>query len=433
MNNGKKRVVVTGLGAVTPIGNTVEEFKQSLIAGKSGIVRTTQFDTENFEVKIAAEVKNFAASDWMDKKDARKMCRFSQFAVAATVQALTQAKLLEPTEEAAPGDAPAQNKRVKSDPWKTGIVLGNGIGGFEVVTESFRKLFENGPRRMPPLTVPMMIGNEAAGNISMIFGAKGPALTQVTACASGADALGQALDLIRSGRVDVVIAGGTEACIVPFAVGGFQMLKALSTKHNDEPEKASRPFSLDRDGFVLGEAAGILILESEEHAKARGAEILAEFAGYGVTADAYHITAPDPSGEGGGRAIKFALEDAGLKPEDIQYYNAHGTSTELNDATETKMLKYAFGDHARKLKISSTKSMTGHCVAGGGGIEAIACILAIRDGFFPPTINLDNPDPECDLDYVPNKVQYGTITAAASGNLGFGGHNGVVVFRKYEG
>jgi 3-oxoacyl-[acyl-carrier-protein] synthase II len=427
----KQKVVVTGMGAVTPIGNTVEEFKTSLIAGKSGIGPITQFDTKDFDVRIAGEIKNFNPSEWMDKKDARKMCRFTQIAVAATVQALDQAKLLEPTAEDAKGDAPAQNKRIKAKAARTGIVLGNGIGGFEVVSESFRKLFETGPRRMLPLTIPMMIGNEAAGNISMIFGTRGPAYTQVTACASGVDALGQALDLVRSGRADVVIAGGTESCIVPFAIGGFQMLKALTSTHNDEPEKASRPFSSDRNGFVLGEAAGILVLESEEHAKARDAEILAEFAGYGGTADAYHITAPEPSGEGGGRAIKLALEDAGLRPEDIQYYNAHGTSTELNDVTETRMLKYAFGGHAKKLKISSIKSMTGHCVAGSGGIEAIACILAIRQGFFPPTINLENPDPECDLDYVPNKTQYGTIDAAASGNLGFGGHNGVVVFRRY--
>ncbi|MDR2741419.1 MAG: beta-ketoacyl-ACP synthase II, partial [Treponema sp.] len=310
-------------------------------------------------------------------------------------------------------------------------VLGNGIGGFEVVSESFRKLFESGPKRMLPLTVPMMIGNEAAGNISMLYGIKGPAYTQVTACASGTDALGQALDLIRAGRCDVVIAGGTESCIVPFAVGGFNMLKALSTRHNGDPEKASRPFDADRDGFVLAEGAGILVLESEDHAKGRDAEILAEFAGYGGSADAYHITSPEPSGAGGGRAIKLALADAGLEAEDIQYYNAHGTSTELNDLTETRMIKEAFGPHAYKMKVSSTKSMTGHCIAGGGGIEAIACILAIREGFLPPTINLDNPDPACDLDYVPNKVQYGEINAAVSGSLGFGGHNGVVVFRRY--
>jgi 3-oxoacyl-[acyl-carrier-protein] synthase II len=310
--------------------------------------------------------------------------------------------------------------------------MGNGIGGFEVVSESFKKLFGSGPKRTLPLTVPLLIANEAAGNISMMFGTKGPALTQITACASGTDALGQGLDLIRSGRCDVVIAGGTEATIVPFAVGGFQMLKALSTNRCAEPEKASRPFDADRDGFVLSEGAGVLILESEEHAKKRGAKVIAEFAGYGASADAYHITAPDPSGEGCAAAIKKALKDSGLKPEDIQYYNAHGTSTEINDPTETKSLKIAFGDHAYKMKVSSTKSMTGHCIAGGGGLEAIACILAIRDGFFPPTINLDNPDPECDLDYVPNKAQYSEVNAAASGSLGFGGHNGVVVFKKYR-
>jgi 3-oxoacyl-[acyl-carrier-protein] synthase II len=403
----------------------VEEFKQSLIAGKSGIGKITQFDTTGFDVTIAGEVKDFNASQWIDKKDARKMARFTQFAVAAAAQALKQADLLE--------DAGEGRQRIKGDPNRAGVVLGNGIGGYEIVNESFHKLFDNGPRRMLPLTVPLMINNEAAGNISMIYGLRGPAYTQVTACASGADALGQALDLIRSGRCDVVVSGGTEACITAFAIGGFQMLKALSSKRCDTPEKASRPFDADRDGFILGEGAGILVLETEEHAKARGAVILAEFAGYGGSADAYHITAPDPSGDGGGTAMKYALEDAGVRPEEVQYYNAHGTSTEINDATETRMLKYAFGDHAYKLKISSIKSMTGHCVAGGGGLEAIACILAIRKGFFPPTINLENPDPACDLDYVPNKVQYGTVNVAVSGNFGFGGHNGIVVFRKYNG
>ena len=421
-----KRVVVTGLGVVSPIGNSVEEFETSIKAGKSGIGPITAFDTTGFEVTIAAEVKNFDPSRWIDKKDARKMARFTQFAAAGAAQALTQAGLLETT-----GTEGGVNRRIKSDPEKTGIVLGNGIGGFEIVTESFHKLFDNGPRRMLPLTIPLMIGNEAAGTISMLYGTKGPAYTQVTACASGTDALGQALDLIRSGRCEVVISGGTESCVVPFAVGGFQMLKALSSKRNQEPEKASRPFDAGRDGFVLGEGAGILVLESLEHAKKRGAAILAEFAGYGGSADAYHITAPDPTGEGGGRAIKLALADAGLKPGQLHYYNAHGTSTEINDPTETKMIKYAFGDHAYKLKISSTKSMTGHCIAGSGGLEAITCILAIRGGYFPPTINLENPDPACDLDYVPNKIQYGAVDAAASGSLGFGGHNGVVVFRKY--
>jgi 3-oxoacyl-[acyl-carrier-protein] synthase II len=426
MINKMKKVVVTGMGAISPIGTSVEEFSAALKAGKSGIGKITQFDTAGFDVTIAGEVKDFDPSRWMDKKDARKMCRFTQFAAAAAAQALEQAGLLETVDT---GEGP--KKRLRAHPERTGVVVGNGIGGFEVVSESFRKLFEQGPRRMLPLTIPLMIPNEAAANISIVFGALGPALTQVTACASGADALGQALDLIRSGRCDVIISGGTEACIVPFAIGGFQMLKALSTKRCGEPEKASRPFDADRDGFVLGEAAGILVLESEEHARARGAAVLAEFAGYGCTCDAYHITSPDPSGEGGGRAIKLALEDAGLRPEEVQYYNAHGTSTEINDPTETKMLKYAFGSHAYKMKVSGIKSMTGHCVAGSGGLEAIACILAIREGFYPPTINLENPDPACDLDYVPNKVKYGEINAAASGNLGFGGHNGVVVFKKY--
>jgi 3-oxoacyl-[acyl-carrier-protein] synthase II len=421
-----RKVVVTGMGAISPVGNSVDEFADALKAGRSGIAAITAFDTANFDARIAGEVKNFDPTRWMDKRDARKMCRFTQLAVAAAAEALGQAGLVETVA------GPEGNlRRVKSDPFRTGVVLGNGIGGFEVVGESFRKLFESGPRRMFPLTVPMMIPNEASGNISMIFGAKGPALTQVTACASGADALGNALDLIRAGRCDTMIAGGTEACILPFAVGGFQMLKTLSTKRCDDPEKASRPFDADRDGFVLGEAAGVLVLESEDHAKGRGADILAEFAGYGGTADAYHITSPDPSGEGGGRAIQLALEDGGLRPEEVQYYNAHGTSTEINDPTETKMIKYAFGDHAYKMKVSSIKSMTGHCVAGSGGLEAAACILAIREGFYPPTINLDRADPACDLDYVPKKVQYGKIRAALSGNLGFGGHNGVVAFREY--
>ena len=412
------------MGVISPIGNSTGEFSAALKAGKSGITKITQFDTTGFDVTIAGEVKDFDPSRWIEKKESRKMARFTQFAVAASFQALEQAGLLGPVNEEG-------RRLVTSDAERTGVVMGNGMGGFEIVTESFHKLFESGPKRMLPLTVPLMIANEAAGNISMIFGAKAMAYTQVTACASGADALGQALDLIRAGRADVIISGGTEATITAFAIGSFQMLKALSTKRCNEPEKASRPFDADRDGFVLGEGAGVLILESEEHARSRGAKIIAEFAGYGATADAYHITAPDPSGKSGGEAIKKALADAGLKPEDIQYYNAHGTSTGINDPTETKMLKYAFGEHAYRMKVSSIKSMTGHCVSGSGVFEAIACILAINEGFFPPTINLENPDPECDLDYVPNKVQYGNINAAASGNLGFGGHNGVVVFRKY--
>jgi 3-oxoacyl-[acyl-carrier-protein] synthase II len=420
----KKKVVVTGMGIISPIGKTIDDFCESLKAGKSGIGKITSFDTTNFDVTIAGEVNDFDSSLWIDKREARKMARFTQFAAAATAQALADAGLIDKAE-------PSEKRLVKCEAERIGIVLGNGIGGFDIVTDSMKKLFNDGPKRMPPLTIPMMIPNEAAGNISMMFGTKGPAYTQITACAAATDAMGQALDLIRCGRCDVVIAGGTEASILPFSIGGFQMLKALSSKRCNEPEKASRPFDADRDGFVMSEGAGILILESEEHAKKRGAKILVEFAGYGASADAYHITSPDPTGNGGAAAVINALADAGMKPEDIQYYNAHGTSTEINDPTETKMIKIAFGDHAYKMKISSTKSMHGHCVAAAGGVEAIACILAIRNGFYPPTINLDNPDPECDLDYVANKVQYGEINAAASGSLGFGGHNGVVVFRKY--
>jgi 3-oxoacyl-[acyl-carrier-protein] synthase II len=414
-----KKVVVTGMGVISPIAKSVDEFSAALKAGKSGLCRITQFDTALHKVKVAGEVKDFDPAVWIDVKDARKMARFTQFAVAGARQALAQAGLLD------------ASRKLNCEAERCGVVLGNGIGGFEVITESFRKLFDAGPDRMLPLTVPLMIGNEAAGNISIVYGIKGLAYTQVTACASGTDALGQALDLIRSGRCDVVVSGGAEACISSFGVGGFERLQALSTCYNDEPERASRPFDLKRDGFVLGEGAGILVLESEEHAKGRGQPVLAEFAGYGGSADACHITAPEPSGEGGARAIRLALADAGLKPEDVQYYNAHGTSTKINDVVETRMLKAAFGEQAYKLKVSSTKSMIGHCVAAGGGLEAIACILAIREGFFPPTINLENPDPECDLDYVPNKARFGVVNVAASGSLGFGGHNGVVVFRKY--
>ena len=413
------------MGVVSPIGNTVSDFCAALKAGKSGITKISRFDTTGFDATIAGEAGDFDPSVWLEKRDSRKMARFTQFAVAASAQALEQAGFLGPA-------GAGGRRRLTSDAERSGVVIGNGIGGWEVVSDSFRKLFDYGPDRMPPLTVPMMIENEAAGNVSMIFGARAFALTLVTACASGSDALGQALDLIRAGRADLVISGGAESCITPYSISAFQALNALSVKSCDEPEKASRPFDRERDGFVMGEGAGIIVLESEEHAKRRGAEILAEFAGYGASADAYHITSPEPSGAGGGAAIKKALADAELRPEEIQYYNAHGTSTEVNDAVETKMLKYAFGDHAYRMKVSSTKSMTGHCIGAAGGIEAVACILAIREGFYPPTINLENPDPDCDLDYVPNKVQYGEIRAAASGCCGFGGSNGVVVFKKYD-
>jgi 3-oxoacyl-[acyl-carrier-protein] synthase II len=351
----------------------------------------------------------------MESKDARKMALFSQYAVAAAVQAMKQAGLHEGG----------------FDPIRTGVYIGNGIGGFEILHASYGKFYLNGWQRMLPLTVPLLISNEAAGHIAIQYGIHGPALTSVTACSSGTDGLGAALDLIRSGRVDVCVSGGTEAALTPFTLGGFEMLKTLSTAYNDDPTKASRPFDKRRDGFVLGEGAGVMVLESEEHAKARGATILAEFAGYGASCDAYHITSPDPEGTGGALAMRLCMEDAGLKPSDVQYFNAHGTSTPINDPTETKALKLAFGESVRSLKISSTKSMTGHCIGGTGAIEAIIAVQAMREGFFPPTINQEESDPECDLDYVPNKGYAGKIDAVMSSTLGFGGHNGVVAFRRY--
>ena len=412
----QRRVVITGLGTVNPVGNDVASFWEGIREGRSGVGRITRVDASALEVKIAAEVKGFNPDQWMDAKAARKMALFSQYAVAATAQALKDAGL----------------DRESIDPFRTGIYIGNGIGGYEVIEESMGKYFAQGPRRILPLTVPEIISNEAAGNIAMAFGIKGFALTSVTACASGTDALGAALDMLRAGRCDVCVSGGTESAITGFGIGGFQIIRALSTKYNDTPEKASRPFDRDRDGFIMGEGAGILVLETLEHAQARGARIYAELAGYGVSCDAYHLTAPDPEGGGGARAITLALQDAGVAPDAVQYYNAHGTSTPLNDPLETKMIKLAFGDHARRLKISSTKSMTGHLIAAAGAVEAIACTLAIRDGFFPPTINLDHQDVEggCDLDYVPNTGVEGEIDVAVSGSLGFGGHNAVVVIRK---
>ena len=411
-----KKVVITGMGVVTPIGNDIETFWAAIKAGKSGLGPVTRFDVSNMDSKIAAEVKNFEPTLYMEKKEARKMALFTQFAVAAAVQAWNDAGL----------------ENGHDGPDRIAVMMGNGVGGIEIFEESYRKLLESGPSRMLPMTVPMMIMNEAAGNVAMRLGLKGPAITAATACASGSDAIGMAMDMIRAGRADVVIAGGTEGAISAFAMGGFCMLKALSTAYNDTPEKASRPFDKDRDGFVIGEGAGIMILESEEHAKKRGARIHAEVAGYGASCDGYHLTSPDPSGDGGARAIKLALADAGVKPEDVAYYNAHGTSTQINDPTETLMVKTAFGDHARKLRISSTKSMTGHLVAAAGAVEAIICALAIKDGFFPATINLDEPDPACDLDYTPNVGVSGTIDVAASASLGFGGHNACLVVRKYK-
>lgn len=414
----KRRVVVTGLGAVTPLGNTVDETWAGIREGRSGVGPITLFDTTDFKVKIAGEVKNFETAPWIDRKEARKMARFCQFVNVAAAQAIADAGFTKETISAA----------------KSGIMIGNGIGGFEVIEASIRKYVEAGNERIPPLSIPMLISNEGAGNISMLYGINGVSWTLATACASSTDSLGVALDLVRSGRMDVCVAGGTEAAITGFGIGSFSVLQTLATSFNDNPTKASRPFDKDREGFIMGEGAGILILEELEHAKARGAKIYAELAGYGGSSDAYHITSPNPDGSGGALAITRALEDAGVKPEEVQYYNAHGTSTPVNDPAETLMIKRAFGDHAYKMKVSSTKSMTGHCVGAAGAIEAIICVKAINDGFYPPTINLDNPDLEhgCDLDYVPNKGVEGNIDVTASGSLGFGGHNGVVIMRKYK-
>lgn len=411
-----RKVVVTGMGIVSPLGNSLDETWQGIKEGKSGIANITGFDCTDYKVQIAAEVKDFDASQFIDKREARKMARFTQFAVAAAVQAVKDAGLTKET--------------IDAD--RTGIMLGNGIGGFEIYESSFKKYFESGPARIPPMTVPLLIPNEAAGNISMLFGIHGPSWTLATACASGTDALGNALDMVRSGRVDMCLAGGTEATVTGFGIGSFMILQTLASDYNSEPAKACCPFDKKRSGFIMGEGAAILILEEYEHAKKRGAKIYAEFAGYGSSSDAYHLTSPDPSGTGGALAMTKALQDAGVKPEDVQYYNAHGTSTPINDPAETAMIKKAFGDHAYKMKVSSTKSMTGHCLGAAGALEAVFCVKAIQDGFFPPTINLTEPDLEahCDLDYVPNKGLSGDIRCAASGSLGFGGHNGVVVFKK---
>ena len=376
-----RKVVVTGLGAVTPLGNTLDESWQAVREGRSGISRITAFDTTDYECKIAGEVKNFDPSVWIDKKEARKMGRYSQFAVVAAIQAMK--------------DAGLSNDNMDAN--RAGVLIGNGIGGFDVLEASIKKYFEVGNSRIPPLSIPMLIPNEAPGNISMIFGLHGTALSLATACSSGTDALGLALDQIRSGRLDICLAGGTEATVTGYGIGCFQVLKTLATSYNDDPEKASRPFDVKREGFVMGEGAAILILEEYEHAKARGARIYAEFAGYGGSSDAYHITSPDPTGNGGALAMINAIADAGISPEDVQYYNAHGTSTPINDPAETAMIKKAFGDHAYKMKISSTKSMTGHCLGAAGAIEAIFCVKAIQEGFYPPTINLDNPDVEFGL------------------------------------
>lgn len=411
----KNRVVITGIGAITPVGIGKENFWDSLLAGKSGIEKTSRFDASEYTAQVAGEVKDFEPTDFIDKKEAKRMDRYTQFAVAATKLAIEDAKMdLE-----------------KEDSDRIGVIVGTGIGGIETLHTQYENLFAKGPSRISPFFIPMMIGNMAAGQVSISFGLQGPSSCVVTACATGTNAIGDAFRLIQRGEADVMVAGGTEACISPAAVAGFCSMKALCTDHNDEPAKASRPFDKTRSGFVMGEGAGVVILESLEHAEARGAHIYAEVVGYAYNSDAYHITSPSPGGVQAAKCMEKALADAGLKPEEIDYINAHGTSTHLNDMTETAAIKTVFGKHAYDLSISSIKSMTGHLLGAAGGIECIATALTIENDIMPPTINYEVPDEELDLDYVPNKARKRMVNAALSNSLGFGGHNACVILKKF--
>lgn len=408
----KRRVVVTGIGGVSPVGNSAEESWEAVIAGKSGIGMMTRLDREQFPVSVMAEVKDFDIEQYVSRKDARKMDRFTQYAVAASMMAMKDAQL-ELDDELA---------------LRTGVWIGSGIGGMESHEAQFRTFLEKGYRRVSPFFVPMMIPDMASGQVSIITGAKGINSCSVTACASGTNSIGDAFEVIVRGDADVMITGGAEAPITSMAVAGFISSTALSL--NEDPNTASRPFDKNRDGFVMGEGAGILILEEYEHAVKRGAKIYAEIVGYGATGDAHHITAPAPGGEGAARAMKQALAKAGVAPEQVDYINAHGTSTPYNDLFETMSAKNVFGEHAYKLAISSTKSMTGHLLGAAGGIEAIFTVKALQEGILPPTINLETPDPECDLDYVANEARKVDITYAMSNSLGFGGHNASLLFKK---
>jgi len=408
-----RRVVITGMGAITAIGNSVSDFWNGLTNSKSGAAPITLFDTEGYTTKFACEVKDLDPGDLFDTKELRKMDRYTLFAMMAAHEAVEDSGLdLE-----------------KIDLYKTGVVVGSGIGGMNTFETEHRKLVERGPRRVSPFFVPMMISDIAAGQISMRYGMKGPNYATVSACATGTHAIGDAMRLVKYGDADIMVCGGSEATVCPMGVAGFNNMKAMSTR-NDSPETASRPFDRDRDGFVMGEGAGILIIEELEHAKKRGAKIYAELRGIGFTADAYHLTAPAPGGEGAVRAMKRCLEDGGLNPEDIDYVNAHGTSTPFNDKNETAAIRTVFGDHAEKMNVSSTKSMTGHLLGAAGGVETVVSALAIMNNVIPPTINYENPDPECDLNYTPNQPQEKEVRAVVSNTFGFGGHNACVSLSK---
>ena len=410
----KHRVVVTGMGIVTSLGSDLETFWNNLVAGKSGVSRIESFDVSEYPTQIAAEIKDFNPEDYIDRKEARRMDRFVQFAVAAGKMAVQDAGL---------------ELGVNVDPERVGVIVGSGIGGLGTWEEQHSILLEKGPKRVSPFFIPMMIANMASGQISMSIGAKGPNTTAVTACATGTHSIGDSFKLIQRGDADAMICGGAEATIRPTGLAGFCSMRAMSTR-NDEPEKASRPFDAERDGFVMGEGSGVLVLESLEHAVKRGARIYAEVIGYGMSGDAYHITDPDP--DGAARCMQRALKDAGIKPEAIDYINAHGTSTPVGDRSETLAIKKAFGDHAYKLAVSSTKSMTGHLLGAAGGIESVILALTLKNGVIAPTINLENRDPECDLDYVPNAARKSDVKMALSNSFGFGGHNATIVMRKYE-
>lgn len=408
-----KRVVITGIGAVTPLGNTAKDTWQGIIEGKSGVGPLTRLDADLFPAKVAAEVKDFSIEQFVEKKEARKMDRFTHYALAASIEAMNDARL----------------ELDEQTSLRTGVWIGSGIGGMETYENQFRTFLDKGVRRVSPFFVPMMIPDMASGQVSIHFGAKGINSCTVTACASGTNSIGDAFKVIQRGDADVMIAGGAEAPITNMAVAGFCSNTALTT--NPDPTTASRPFDQNRDGFVIGEGAGIVILEELEHALARGAKIYAEVSGYGSTGDAHHITAPAPEGEGAARAMHQAITDAGLDIKEIGYINAHGTSTPYNDLFETQAIKTVFGDHAKNIGVSSTKSMTGHLLGAAGGIEAIFTALALKEGILPPTINLMTPDPECDLDYIPNQARQKDIQAAMSNSLGFGGHNASLVLTKY--
>ena len=410
-----RRVVITGLGMVSPLGIGVEKTWQALIQGKSGVVRITKFDPTGFDTQIAAEVKDFVPENFMEKKEIKRMDIFIQYAMASAMMAMEDAQL---------PITPQNADRV-------GVVVGAGLGGLTTIEFFHKILMEKGPGRISPFFIPALIVNEAPGQISIRFGAKGPNSSVVTACATGNHNIGDAWRMIQQGDADAIIAGGVEATITPLAVSGFNAMKALSTR-NHEPEKASRPFDKYRDGFVMGEGCGIIILEEMNSALDRGAKIYAEIIGYGLNGDAYHITAPAPDGEGAARCMAMALKSAGISPEEVNYINAHGTSTEYNDLYETMAIKAVFKEHAKKLAVSSTKSMTGHLLGGAGGVEAIFTVLTIHRGVIPPTINYDTPDPECDLDYVPNVARMADVRVALSNSFGFGGTNAVLIFKKFE-